>query len=299
MAGVKSMTGYARARRSSELGEVVATARSVNHRGLDLHVYVAEELEAFEPALRAAAKQRLKRGHLSLRVKFTPAHAAAGAALNRPLFEAYLKAVEEARRDYGVQAEPRLDTALRIPGMLAQPAVDEEAPEGLEALVVAAAEDALAALDDFRAREGAGLVSILKELNHAIRRDVEAVQACRLPAMEYYRARLEQRLRELTQGMELDAQRVAQEAAMLAEKSDIAEEVARLGVHARELDAMLEAGGEVGKKLDFLMQEMSRETNTILSKTAGAGEFGLRVSSLALEIKANIERIREQALNLE
>ncbi len=296
---LKSMTGYARARRSNELGEVVATARSVNHRGLDLHIHTGENLEAFEPALRAAAKRHVKRGHLSLRVKFTPAHAGAGAALNRPLFEAYLKAVEEARRDYGVEGEPRLDTALRIPGMLAQAAEEEEAPEGLEALVVEAAEAALAALDEFRAREGADLKRIVKELNESIRRDVEAVEACRMPAMEHYRARLEQRLKELTQGMDLDAQRLAQEAAILADKSDIAEEVGRLKVHTQELDAMLEAGGEAGKKLDFLMQEMSRETNTILSKTGGAGEFGLRVTSLALEIKANIERIREQALNLE
>ncbi len=296
---LKSMTGYARARRSNELGEVVATARSVNRRGLDLHIHTGENLEAFEPALRAAANRHVKRGHLSLRVKFTPAHAGAGAALNRPLFEAYLKAVEEARRDYGVEGEPRLDTALRIPGMLAQAAEEEEAPEGLEALVVEAAEAALAALDEFRAREGADLKRILKELNESIRRDVEAVETCRMPAMEHYRARLEQRLKELTQGMDLDAQRLAQEAAILADKSDIAEEVGRLKVHAQELDAMLEAGGEAGKKLDFLMQEMSRETNTILSKTGGAGEFGLRVTSLALEIKANIERIREQALNLE
>lgn len=296
---LKSMTGYARARRSNELGEVVATARSVNHRGLDLHIHVSENLEPFEPALRAAAKRHVKRGHLSLRVKFTPAHAGAGAALNRPLFEAYLKALEEARRDYGVEGEPRLDTALRIPGMLAQAAEEEEAPEGLEALVVETAEAALASLDEFRAREGAELKRIVQELNAAIRRDVEAVEACRLPAMDHYRTRLEQRLKELTQGMELDAQRLAQEAAILADKSDIAEEVGRLKVHTQELDAMLEAGGEAGKKLDFLMQEMSRETNTILSKTGGAGEFGLRVTSLALEIKANIERIREQALNLE
>jgi uncharacterized protein (TIGR00255 family) len=297
--GLKSMTGYARARRANELGEVSVTARSVNHRGLDLHLHLPQELEPFEPALRAAARRHVKRGHLTLRVSFTPAHAAAGPALNRPLFEAYLKAVEEARRDYGIEGEPRLDTALRIPGMLMQAVESEEAPEGLEALVVETAEAALAALDEFRAREGAGLVQALKELNAAIARDVAAIEACRAPAMEYYRARLEQRLRDLTQGMEFDPQRLAQEAAILADKSDIAEEVGRLKVHVQQLDEWLEAGGEAGKKLDFLMQEMSRETNTILAKTSAAGEFGLEVTSLALEIKANIERIREQALNLE
>jgi uncharacterized protein (TIGR00255 family) len=198
-----------------------------------------------------------------------------------------------------VEGEARLDTALRIPGMLVQQAGDAETPEGLEALVVETAEQALATLDEFRPREGAELGRLLSELNAAVLRGVEAVESCRLPAMEHYHARLEQRLRELTQGMDVDPQRVAQEAAILADKSDIAEEVGRLKVHVRELDAMLAAGGEVGKKLDFLMQEMSRETNTILSKTGSSGEFGLRVTSLALEIKANIERIREQALNLE
>lgn len=296
---LKSMTGYARARRSSELGEVVATARSVNHRGLDLHVHVPEMLEPFEPALRAAAKRHVRRGHLSLRVSFTPAHAAAGPALNRALFEAYLIAIGEARRVYGVRGAPDINAALRIPGMLAQAAPDEDAPEGLEALVVETAEAALAALDEFRSREGAELGRILRQLNAAIRRDVEAIAACRTPAMEYFQARLAQRLRDLVQGLELDPQRLAQEAAILADKSDIAEEVGRLRVHVDELDRLLDAGGEAGKKLDFLMQEMSRETNTILSKTASSGEFGLQVTSLALEIKANIERIREQALNLE
>lgn len=296
---LKSMTGYARARRANQLGEVVATARSVNHRGLDLHICTSEDLEPFEPALRATAKRYVKRGHLTLRVKFTPAHAASGSALNRPLFEAYLKAVEEARRDYGLEGEPRLDTAMRIPGMLVQAGCETETPQGLEELVLETAGEALAALDEFRAREGAELGRILREWNAAILRDVEAVEACRLPAIEYYHARLLQRLKELTQGMDFDPQRVAQEAAMLADKTDIAEETSRLKVHARELDAMLEAGGETGKKLDFLMQEMSRETNTILAKSSSAGEFGLRITSLALEIKANIERIREQALNLE
>ncbi|GIU75500.1 MAG: hypothetical protein KatS3mg004_2587 [Bryobacteraceae bacterium] len=296
---LKSMTGYARARRSNDLGEVVVTARSVNHRGLDLHIHLPPELEPFEPPLRAAARRHVRRGHLSLRVRFTPAHAAPGAALNRPLFEAYLKALDEARAGYGIEGAPDLNAALRIPGMLVQAAEDEEAPQGLEALVVETAESALAALDEFRAREGAGLGQALRELNAAIRRDVDSIADLRIPALDYYQSRLAQRLRELVQGMELDPQRIAQEAAILADKSDIAEEVSRLRVHVDELDRLLAAGGEVGKKLDFLMQEMSRETNTILSKTASSGEFGLRITSLALEIKANIERIREQALNLE
>ena len=97
----------------------------------------------------------------------------------------------------------------------------------------------------------------------------------------------------------MEPQRLAQEAALLADRSDITEETGRLQVHSRELDALLDRGGELGKKLDFLMQEMNRETNTILSKTSGVGELGLKITAFGLEIKANIERIREQVLNLE
>ncbi len=117
--------------------------------------------------------------------------------------------------------------------------------------------------------------------------------------MEHFHARLNERLAELLDGVGLEPQRLAQEAAVLADRSDITEELGRLQVHSRELDALLNGGGELGKKLDFLMQEMNRETNTILSKTSGVGELGLKISALALEAKANIERIREQALNLE
>jgi uncharacterized protein (TIGR00255 family) len=113
------------------------------------------------------------------------------------------------------------------------------------------------------------------------------------------RNRLSERLKELIESGGMDPQRLAQEAALLADRSDIAEEISRLQVHSRELDALLTKGGEIGKKLDFLMQEMNRETNTILSKTSGLNDLGLQITTLGLEIKANVERIREQALNIE
>ena len=107
------------------------------------------------------------------------------------------------------------------------------------------------------------------------------------------------RLRELLRNVNIEPQRLAQEAALLADRSDIGEEIARLQIHAKQLDEIMDAGGEVGKRLDFLLQEMNRETNTILSKTNGIGDLGLRITDLALATKANIEKVREQALNLE
>jgi uncharacterized protein (TIGR00255 family) len=293
------MTGFARVRRSNELGEVTATVKSVNHRALDLHTHIPAQLEPYEPALRNLAKKHLSRGHVDLRLSFHPAHAIVAAALNRPLFEAYLKALDEAASHFGIASQPDLNTALRIPGMLAQPADDEDAPAGLEQLTLQAAEDAFAALNTFREREGEEIRQLLKSHNTAVRRDASEIEKYRGPAVEHFRARLELRLGELLNGVGLEPQRLAQEAAVLADRSDITEELGRLQVHSRELDVLLDKGGEIGKKLDFLMQEMNRETNTILSKTSGVGELGLNITALGLEVKANIERIREQALNLE
>jgi uncharacterized protein (TIGR00255 family) len=291
------MTGFARARRAGESGEVVVTLKSVNHRALDLHIHAAAEFDEFEPALRNLIKSHVSRGHVDVRVGFTPAPGGRSNALNRPLFEAYLAAVRETA-DYGFSAEPDVQAALRITGMLA-PTNDGEGPAGLETLLLEAAKEALEALKAFREREGAAIVSQLKELNGTIRRDAAALAELRAPVVEFMRRRLDERLKELLGGVALDPQRLAQEAALLADRSDIAEEISRLDLHSVELDALFDKGGELGKKLDFLLQEMNRETNTILSKTSGAGEAALRLTSYGLDVKANIERIREQGLNLE
>jgi uncharacterized protein (TIGR00255 family) len=128
------------------------------------------------------------------------------------------------------------------------------------------------------------------------------METIRADAPEVFQHRLAERLKDLlknAQGVQIDPQRLAQEAAILADRSDIGEELARLKIHSGQLAALLEAGGESGKKIDFLLQEMNRETNTILSKTTGAGEIGLKITELALAAKAAIEKIREQSLNLE
>lgn len=296
---LRSMTGYARVRRTGEPGEVILTLKSVNHRAFDLHAHIATELEPFEPALRGLVRNAISRGHIDLRASFTALHPAPASGLNRPLFEAYLKAIEEARELYGIAGQPDLQAALRLPGMLTSADEDADAPDGLEQLVLETAQEALEALNIFREREGASIRTILKGHNTAVRRDAAEIEQCRKPAVEHFHARLRERLAELLAGVSIEPQRLAQEAALLADRSDITEELDRLLVHSRELDVLLDKGGELGKKLDFLMQEMNRETNTILSKTSGVGELGLRITALGLEIKANIERIREQALNLE
>jgi uncharacterized protein (TIGR00255 family) len=125
------------------------------------------------------------------------------------------------------------------------------------------------------------------------------MQSLRANAQQIFQNRLADRLKDLLKGVQVDPQRLAQEAALLADRSDIGEELARLRIHSGQLAVLLDAGGETGKKVDFLLQEMNRETNTILSKTSGAGEIGLKITELALAAKAAIEKIREQSLNLE
>ena len=295
---VRSMTGYAQARKQGAWGEMVATVKSVNHRALDLHTYLPVEFDPIEPLLRQTVRKKISRGHIELRISYRPAESSAGPALNRPLFDAYLRALKEASDICGVLADPDPNRALRIPGMLSQ---TESAglPEEVAEAAVAAAAEALDALNVFRDREGVETAAAMRIHNAVVQEKVDGIQAMRAAVADTIRTRLDERIARLFNGMPLEPQRLAQEVAYLVDRSDISEEVDRLTVHVRELDQLLSQGGELGKKLDFLLQEMNRETNTTLSKTSGAGDPGLRITALGLEIKTNIERIREQALNLE
>ncbi len=295
---VRSMTGYAQVRRQGVWGEITATVKSVNHRALDLHTYLPMEFESLDPALRQVVRKSVSRGHVELRLSFRPSENMAGPALNRALFDAYLRALKQASDISGVLADPDPNRALRIPGMLAQ----SEAvalPANIEAEVMQATQEALEALNRFRTREGTETATAMRGHNELIRQNAAAIEALRNEVTETIRTRLDERISKLFNGMPLEPQRLAQEVAYLVDRSDINEDVDRLNAHVRELDQLLDTGGELGKKLDFLLQEMNRETNTTLSKTSGAGEPGMKITTLGLEIKTNIERIREQALNLE
>ena len=176
---------------------------------------------------------------------------------------------------------------------------EEEPNPEMERLLVAALEEALDILNRFREREGGEISLEMRERNAAALASARRMEEIRQRALPEFQARLSERIAELLKGLALDPQRLAQEAAFLADRSDISEELTRLKMHSVQLEALLAGGGEVGKKLDFLLQEMHRETNTILSKSTGVGEAGLELSDLALGVKAEIEKIREQGLNLE
>ena len=294
----RSMTGFARVRRVVGDAEIVVSVKSVNHRALDIHFHCPSELDGLENDMRTAIRRALVRGHIEVRASVTQTTARPPLALNRTLLAGYLAAFRAAAEENGIAAEPDLNTALRIPGMLAEAPEQEIDPE-LQRAILAALDEALGSLNQFREREAGEIVTKLLGHNEAIRAAAAELAEIRDRATPLLQARLSERLKELLRGASIEPQRLAQEVAMLVDRSDVTEEIARLQVHCGQVADLLSGGGEVGKKLDFLLQEMNRETNTVLSKTTGVGEIGMRITDLALAAKADIEKIREQSLNLE
>jgi uncharacterized protein (TIGR00255 family) len=299
---IRSMTGFARVSRSTPFGELTLSIKSVNHRGLDLHFHMPPEFDAVEPALRSAVRKRVARGHVQVQALFKRAAGPAVAnVINEPLLRSWLEAFRELAERYGVDSKPDLNQALRVPGML-EINTEHALPglaESLEAEVLAAATLAIGELDAFRVREGEAIETEIRMRAACLRELVRNMEEIRSGAFPSFQRRLRDRLAEMLDNAQIDPARLAQEAAILAERSDITEELVRLKTHADQTDFLLSAEGETGKKLDFLLQEMNRETNTILSKTGGLGETGLTLTDLGLAAKAEIDRIREQALNIE
>jgi len=296
---VRSMTGYARHRCQTSLGELTVSLRGVNHRGLDLHFHHGQEFAPFENQIRALLKQHIARGHVEVRTQLTRDGAASSAGFNRDFVARYIAAFRQAAQEFGLSGEPDLNTALRLPGVLEEAAGPDALDDSFASEVIAAFSDCAAEFNGTREREGALLRDQAVREAATIGIAAEKMEAIRQSATALFRQRLDERLRELLDGAGIDPRRLAEEAALLADRSDIEEELTRLKIHTSELLRILVAGGEVGKRLDFLLQELNRETNTVLSKTSGVGDIGLTLTGLALAAKASIEKIREQSLNLE
>jgi len=295
---VRSMTGFSSVRKTGGPDEIWISLKSVNHRGLDLHFHLPPELDGIESDLRAILKGAIARGHVQIQMTLTrTAESAAG--LNGKLLSEYIAAFREAQRLFGLpNQEPDLNAALRMPGML-QMGGDTAAGEEVVAAALAGVHEALAVFNQSRETEGAAMAKEMRERTAALLGLVARMEEIRAGAAPAFQKRLRERLAELLNGAPIEPQRLAQEAALAADRSDIAEELVRLKTHAAQLDGLLAGQGEVGKRLDFLLQEMNREANTILSKTGGLGDLGLTITELALAAKSEIDKIREQALNLE
>ncbi|MBI3404012.1 MAG: YicC family protein [Acidobacteria bacterium] len=299
MTTLKSMTGYAQARLEENGYALRISLRSVNHRFLDLHLRLPEGFEVFEPQLRQRLRDRLRRGHIDLNLYFEAA-GASSVHVHQEVAAAYVKAAQELRRQFSLEGEIDVAAVLRLPGVVsaASPPSDQEQQQ-LSARALACLDEALSRLEQMRVTEGRAMSEDMLRRLMEIGKNATSIESLTEQIRPIFARRLETRLKELLNGAPVEPARLAQEAAMLAERSDIAEEVARLRSHVQQFEKLLAGGGEVGKKLDFLLQEMQREANTMLSKTPGVEAEGLAVTGMALEIKSEIEKLREQSQNIE
>jgi len=296
---LKSMTGYAQAHAAAEGWSIRISVRTVNHRFLDLHLRLPEGLEALEPPMRQAVRERIRRGHVDVTLRYELSGPSA-VGVNRDVAAAYIEAANALRKQFAIAAEPDLAAILRLPGVIGPPAatLDEDLTQ-LRTLAGQCLGEALDRLDRMREDEAAALreemaIHLANVASLAVK--VAALAERARPA---FARRLESRVKDLLGETAIDPARIVQEASLAAERSDVSEELARLASHVRQFESLLSGAADVGKKLDFLLQEMQREANTLLSKTPGSEAEGLQITEQGLEIKSEIEKIREQVQNIE
>jgi uncharacterized protein (TIGR00255 family) len=294
---IHSMTGFAQARGqvNGKLGFTLGL-KSVNHRFLDLHFRMPPDSSELEMKLRRMLKERMARGHVEITLTLEQV-AEQGFAVNRQLVGGYVEAFRRLAEDLGISGEPDLNAALKLPGAL-DASAEATGDAELQAAVLAKVGDILARLNEMRAEEGRGMERELRERLVRLESGAAEVEKLRGGMLQAHLERLRARIQELVGG-QAEPERILQEAALLAERSDIQEELVRLNTHIQHFRGLLDSGGEVGKKLDFLLQEMNREANTLLSKTTGVAGEALRITQLGLAMKAEIEKSREQVQNIE
>jgi uncharacterized protein (TIGR00255 family) len=287
---ILSMTGFAAVAAELPGCSLAVELRSVNHRYLDLQLRLPDELRGLEAAARESLTAELRRGKVDCRVSLN--HVLPGAAtlaVNGERVAQLRDAAAEVQRHAPESTPLSVAEILRWPGVLTEPSLP---PEALAAQALALIRQALVELGASRAREGEKLRAMLEERCRGMEAQIERVAPRVAAVHDAYVEKLGARLKEA--GLDPDAERMKQELALFATKVDVAEEVSRLGTHVAEVRRVLAAGGSCGKRLDFLMQELNREANTLGSKSVDA-----ELSQAALELKVLIEQMREQVQNLE
>ncbi|PYV59278.1 MAG: YicC family protein [Acidobacteria bacterium] len=296
MTPIRSMTGFAQVKGQIDGGAAFSLSiKSVNHRFLDLHFRLPANTDTLEVSLRRVLKEELARGHVDVNLSFEQA-GSVPLTLNRQLVATYVQAFRAAAIEAGIAAEPDLNAVLRLPGALDSNAAPADAE--LTPAVLAKINEALLNLNRMREEEGRAMDRELRERLAHLQSGCTEVRKHRETVLKTYSERLKSRLQEWL-GASVDPDRIVQEAALLADRSDIQEELVRLENHVQHFLGLLDAGGEVGKKLDFLLQEMNREANTLLSKTSGLAGDAVRITEAGLAMKSDIEKAREQVQNIE
>ena len=291
---IKSMTGYGRAVETVNGREFTVELRSVNNRYLDCSVRLPRILSFTEDAVKQAVKASVSRGKVDV---FISVRSEAGeeiqVSLNTAVLDSYLKAMHRMVEEYGVRDDISVSNVSRLPEVfvMERPEVDEEQ---LMTDLMQVVQKALAGYDAMRQQEGQALDADLRSRGNTILQLVEQVEAGNGQTVVDYRNRLEAKLKEVLNNTSIDESRILTEAAIFADKVAVDEETVRLRSHLKQMNTMLDGGGAVGRKLDFLLQEMNREANTIGSKCTD-----VKLARVVVDIKAELEKIREQTQNIE
>ena len=288
------MTGYGRAVETVNGREFTVELRSVNNRYLDCSVRLPRLLSFAEDAVKQAVKGSVSRGKVDVFISLrTETEEDVVVNLNRGVLEGYLTAMRQMVTEHSVADDISVSTLSRLPDVftLERPEVDEDQLKADLMLVVG---KALTGYDAMRTTEGQALENDLRSRGDTILALVAQVEQGNGQTVSDYRARLEAKLREVLENTSIDESRILTEAAIFADKVAVDEETVRLRSHLKQMDTMLTTGGAVGRKLDFLLQEMNRETNTIGSKCSD-----VRLARIVVDIKAELEKIREQTQNIE
>ena len=291
---IKSMTGYGRAVETVNGREFTVELRSVNNRYLDCTVKLPRSISFAEEAVKQAVKASVSRGKVDVFISIKSENADdTKISLNAAVLEGYLAAMRQMVAEHGVRDDISVSTVSRLPDVFTveKPEVDEEQ---LKADLMGVVAKALAGYDAMRCTEGKALDADLRSRGNTILELVSKVEAGNGQTVADYRTRLENKLKEVLANTSIDESRILTEAAIFADKVAVDEETVRLRSHLEQMNTMLTGGGAVGRKLDFLLQEMNREANTIGSKCTD-----VRLARIVVDIKAELEKIREQTQNIE
>ena len=291
---VKSMTGYGRAVETVNGREFTVEIRSVNNRYLDCTVKLPRSFSFAEEAVKAAVKAAVSRGKVDVYITVrSETEADVQVTLNKPVVEGYLAAMRQMVAEYGVADDISVSVLSRMSDVFVvdKPKADEDQ---LKADLLSVVDKALAAYDQMRITEGLALEHDLRSRAATILELVAQVEELNPKTVSDYRKRLEEKMREVLENKSIDESRILTEAAIFADKVAVDEETVRLRSHLEQMDAMLSGTGGIGRKLDFLLQEMNREANTTGSKCSD-----VKVARIVVDIKAELEKIREQTQNIE
>lgn len=291
---IKSMTGYGRVETSGEDRNIVVEIKSVNHRFLEISLRMPQSLFPLEQEFKKKIGEKVKRGRIEIFIRLEAGNTnAQETIINLEIARNYFAALQRLKDEFGLKEEIGLKTLVGFRDIFSQPAETEISPEVLKQ-IAAALEEALDMLVRMRQEEGLAIYRDMEQRLDSIRCILDAINVRSPQVIIEYQKRLTERIKELTAGLALEESRLAQEVAILADKSDITEEIVRMHSHIGQFVALLQSAEAEGKKIDFLLQEMNREINTIGSKSNDS-----EIARQVISAKSELSRLREQAQNIE